>query len=846
MPNVSIIIRTKNEERWISSCLDAVFKQEYKDFEVILVDNQSTDQTIEKAKKYPIHLVSIKNFLPGKAINIVSDSNQDFPRSLIYVQNKNANAKKTTILELQQDTVAMEVPTFKITSAQESNDIVNITANGLTSGTGLLVKSQTTSLNGGTLLKINHDMSTDGAIKGTIVNFVTTTTGSSTANVGDCILARFKAQKLENGILCELTPNSLTSGYGIYLESSSTGLTNNGRLTYINHLGATTSSGILNEFKTAAQDNTILAKFTATDDLAIGKVIQISAAEMTTGTAIDISDLSKLTTGCILNISSNSPSTATRNLVNITNDNTAAINTRLLYLKNNAIPSEAAVTFESTTVNTDHPILELKNSNTSTLNYAVLDFNRSDTTTVANNMGLGRLNFKNDSTSYCMIRTLAHDVTGATSSGAMIFDIRTSNSTSRFLSLAGGLTGTLDCEVIINDDAIDCNFRVESVNNPNMLFVDAANNKVGIGVPDPDSLLEVYGITTQQKWSYDVNSFATLAVLDGSHTTIATGQSGNLTLDVAGNIILDTAGNDISFKNNGTQELKFSNSSGSWTIQPQTSDKDLILRSNGEGNVITHLTDNGADSEFIIKNDTGIPRFSINALGTAKLTSGVATSKGLEIIGSQTSSSVLDITANSLIGGKGISIASTTTGMTGNLLDISLTGSNTGNTGNLVYLNNGAPNSANVNDVISLNINQTQSNNNTLNPVIKLSNGTFGTADDNCSETYLLKDVSAANNRADFDISLDDNSTYFLRAFIVGRYNDEAATPTIHSGVYTVDSFLDKTGGLTIDYTIEVKKESDASWDIQLLDQGNNLRVRCIGTSTTKWLLKIELTKITW
>ena len=70
MPNVSIIIRTKNEERWISSCLDAVFNQEYKDFEVILVDNQSTDQTIEKAKKYPIHLVSIKDFLPGKAINM--------------------------------------------------------------------------------------------------------------------------------------------------------------------------------------------------------------------------------------------------------------------------------------------------------------------------------------------------------------------------------------------------------------------------------------------------------------------------------------------------------------------------------------------------------------------------------------------------------------------------------------------------------------------------------------------------------------------------------------------------------------------------------------------------------
>ena len=69
MPNVSIIIRTKNEERWISSCLESVFNQKYKDFEVILVDNQSTDQTIKKAQKYPIHLVSIKDFLPGKAIN---------------------------------------------------------------------------------------------------------------------------------------------------------------------------------------------------------------------------------------------------------------------------------------------------------------------------------------------------------------------------------------------------------------------------------------------------------------------------------------------------------------------------------------------------------------------------------------------------------------------------------------------------------------------------------------------------------------------------------------------------------------------------------------------------------
>ena len=66
---VSIIIRTKNEEKWISACLKSVFKQDYKKFEVIIVDNNSTDRTVAKAKEFKIKLISIKDFYPGKAIN---------------------------------------------------------------------------------------------------------------------------------------------------------------------------------------------------------------------------------------------------------------------------------------------------------------------------------------------------------------------------------------------------------------------------------------------------------------------------------------------------------------------------------------------------------------------------------------------------------------------------------------------------------------------------------------------------------------------------------------------------------------------------------------------------------
>lgn len=69
-PKVSIIIRTFNEERWISRCLDSIQEQNYKNFEIIIVDNFSTDRTIDKVKKYKLKkIIKIKEFFPGKAIN---------------------------------------------------------------------------------------------------------------------------------------------------------------------------------------------------------------------------------------------------------------------------------------------------------------------------------------------------------------------------------------------------------------------------------------------------------------------------------------------------------------------------------------------------------------------------------------------------------------------------------------------------------------------------------------------------------------------------------------------------------------------------------------------------------
>ncbi|MBI5195865.1 MAG: glycosyltransferase [Nitrospirae bacterium] len=77
---VSIIIRTKNEERWITSCLMGVFKQDFTDFEVIVVDNESTDKTIEKAQQFNIaKVITCKDYRPGLALNMgIRESRGDY------------------------------------------------------------------------------------------------------------------------------------------------------------------------------------------------------------------------------------------------------------------------------------------------------------------------------------------------------------------------------------------------------------------------------------------------------------------------------------------------------------------------------------------------------------------------------------------------------------------------------------------------------------------------------------------------------------------------------------------------------------------------------------------------
>lgn len=69
-PTVSVVIRTRDEESWIRHCLAGVFAQSGVDFEVIVVDNGSCDETVSVAKSFPVRTVlKIDTYSPGKALN---------------------------------------------------------------------------------------------------------------------------------------------------------------------------------------------------------------------------------------------------------------------------------------------------------------------------------------------------------------------------------------------------------------------------------------------------------------------------------------------------------------------------------------------------------------------------------------------------------------------------------------------------------------------------------------------------------------------------------------------------------------------------------------------------------
>lgn len=67
---VSIILRSKNEARWLRRLLPILDRQSYSNFEIVLVDNNSADGGPKWVVEYGGQVVQIERYLPGVALNL--------------------------------------------------------------------------------------------------------------------------------------------------------------------------------------------------------------------------------------------------------------------------------------------------------------------------------------------------------------------------------------------------------------------------------------------------------------------------------------------------------------------------------------------------------------------------------------------------------------------------------------------------------------------------------------------------------------------------------------------------------------------------------------------------------
>ena len=69
MPKVSVVIPTYNRANLITKTIESVLAQTFRDFEIIVIDDGSTDNTMEIVSTFPVKYVKQQNQGPGAARN---------------------------------------------------------------------------------------------------------------------------------------------------------------------------------------------------------------------------------------------------------------------------------------------------------------------------------------------------------------------------------------------------------------------------------------------------------------------------------------------------------------------------------------------------------------------------------------------------------------------------------------------------------------------------------------------------------------------------------------------------------------------------------------------------------
>jgi hypothetical protein len=222
-------------------------------------------------------------------------------------------------------------------------------------------------------------------------------------------------------------------------------------------------------------------------------------------TTADVIDLtaSALTTGAIMKLVSDSSSTSDRTLVDLTNDNTAAVNTILMHIKNDAVADKGNVIIESTAAETN-PLIELINGHDSADKPPMLRFTKVGGVADGNDLGAITFIGDNDATpgepiEYVKLLVESSDVTDGDEGGVLSIICMgggTAGTASPLVAMKFGneiVGSSANLAAYVNPQKGDCDFRVDGDSFNNLIRTDAANARVGIGATpnEASAILEV-------------------------------------------------------------------------------------------------------------------------------------------------------------------------------------------------------------------------------------------------------------------------------------------------------------------------------------------------------------------
>lgn len=99
IPRISVIVRVRNEENWLRHCLKGIREQVGVETEIIIVDNRSSDKSVEVAKRFGVdEIVEIEDYAPGRALNAgIGSSHGEF---LAFISGHCIPADPTWLLSL--------------------------------------------------------------------------------------------------------------------------------------------------------------------------------------------------------------------------------------------------------------------------------------------------------------------------------------------------------------------------------------------------------------------------------------------------------------------------------------------------------------------------------------------------------------------------------------------------------------------------------------------------------------------------------------------------------------------------------------------------------------------------